>query len=93
MDLGRDDEAIQALRRVIYLDRSLAVAHFTLGALLGRRGDRTGARAAYRNVVALCVGRPADEIVPLADGECAGRLGRAARFQLDLLNAGGEAKP
>lgn len=93
MDLGRKDEAVQALRRVLYLDRSLAVAYFTLGALLGQSGDRAGARAAYRNAAALCAARPAAEVVPLADGECSGRLGRAAAFQLALLEAGGEAIP
>jgi chemotaxis protein methyltransferase CheR len=92
MDLGRTDEAIQALRRTIYLDRSLAVAHFTLGALLGQSGDLAGARAAYRNAAALCAARPADEIVPLADGEHAGRLARAAAFQTALL-AGREMAP
>jgi chemotaxis protein methyltransferase CheR len=91
-DLGRHDEAVRALRRLIYLDRSLAVAHFTLGALLGQGGDRAGARAAYRNAAALCADRPAEEAVPLADGECAGRLARAAAFQAALLG-GEEAAP
>lgn len=85
-DLGRRDEAIRALRRVIYLDRSLAVAHFTLGALLWQGGDRAGAGAAYRNAAALCAARPAEEAVPLADGERAGRLARSAAFQAALLN-------
>lgn len=92
MDLGRDDQAIQALRRVIYLDRSLAVAHFTLGALLERRGERIGARAAYRNTIALCASRPAEEVVRLGDGECGGRLARAAQIQLDWLDTGAETK-
>jgi chemotaxis protein methyltransferase CheR len=90
MDLGQDEEAVQSLRRVIYLDRSLAVAHFTLGALLWRQGDQAGARGAYRNAFALCSARPADEHVPLADGECAGRLARSAAFHLALLDAGEE---
>jgi chemotaxis protein methyltransferase CheR len=85
MALGRDDEAVRALRRVVYLDRGLAVGHFTLGAVLGRRGDRAGARRAYRNARELCAARPADEIVPLSDGERAGRLAEAASFQIALL--------
>jgi chemotaxis protein methyltransferase CheR len=90
-DLGRDGEAVGELRKVVYLDRSLAVAHFTLGSLLWRRGDRGGARAAYRNTLALCAARPADEALPLGDGECAGRLARAAAFQLEVLEGGGGA--
>jgi chemotaxis protein methyltransferase CheR len=87
IELRRDEEAIQALRRVLYLDRSLAIAHFTLGALLWRRGDPAGGRRAYRNAHALCAARPPDEIVPLSDGERAGRLAEAATYQLALREA------
>src|SRR5262249_16602021 len=75
---GRDEDAVRAVRRVLYLDRSLAIAHFTLGSLLRRRGDLAGARRAYRNAHALCAARPTDEVVPLSDGEHAGRLAEAA---------------
>jgi chemotaxis protein methyltransferase CheR len=87
MELGRDVGAIGSLRRVLYLDRSLAIAHFMLGSLLRRRGDRTGARRAYRNAHALCINRPADEPVPLAEGEPASRLAEAAAAALELLEA------
>jgi chemotaxis protein methyltransferase CheR len=86
MGLRRDEEAIRAVRRVLYLDRSLAVAHLTLGTLLGRRDDATGARRAFRNAHALCAARPAEQVVPLADGACAGRLAEAAALQLSLLD-------
>jgi chemotaxis protein methyltransferase CheR len=87
LDLDRDTEAIRTLRRVLYLDRALATAHFTLGALLSHRGDRAGARRAYRTAYTLCAGRPADEVVPLSDGEHAGRLADAAAAALALLDA------
>ncbi len=89
--LGWDDAALQALRRVLYLDRSLAVAHFTLGSLLHRRGDLSGARRAYLTARDLCRARPTDEQVPLSDGESAGRLAEAAAFQLQLLESLSEA--
>jgi chemotaxis protein methyltransferase CheR len=89
IDHKRDEEAAHKLRQVIYLDRSLAIAHFTLGALLVRRGDPAGARRAYRNARELCARRPADEEVPLAEGERAGRLAEAAAYQLALLDAAG----
>ncbi len=86
--LGRDREAAVAARRVIYLDRSLAVAHFTLGSILRRLGDLDGARRAYRNARDLCTARPADEPVPLSDGERAGQLAAAAgRALLGLVTA------
>jgi chemotaxis protein methyltransferase CheR len=87
LELGRDDEAARAIRRVIYLDRSLAVAHLALGAILHRQGDAVGARRAYRNARALCAARPADEVAPLSDGERCARLAEAADVQLGLLEA------
>ena len=91
IDLNRTERAIQALRRVIYLDRSLAIAHFTLGSLMIRTGDTTTARRAYRNARDLCADRPAEELVPLSDGEYAGRLAKTADNQLAILDRASEA--
>jgi chemotaxis protein methyltransferase CheR len=82
--------AAAAARRAIYLDRRLAMAHFVLGSVLQREGDLDGARRAYRNARDLCRARPAEEAVPLSDGERAGRLGEAAAVQIALLGAGEE---
>ncbi len=87
VNLGRDREAILALRRVLYLDRSLGRAHFTLGSLLKQQGDRAGARRAFRNARDLCLALPAEEILALSEGEQAGRLAEAAAFQLAHLDA------
>ena len=87
LDRDRDREAIQAARRAIYLDRSLAIAHLTLASILQKRGDREGAWRAYRNARDLCRTRPAEEIVPLSDGEPAGRLLAAAETQMALIEA------
>jgi chemotaxis protein methyltransferase CheR len=83
--LGGGRDAAELLRRVLYLDGTLAVAHFTLGSVLQRLGDAAGARRAYRNARDLCAARPAEEAVPLADGEQAGRLAEAAAAELALL--------
>jgi chemotaxis protein methyltransferase CheR len=92
LGLRREEEAIRALRRVLYLDRTLAVAHFTLGTLLEQRGDGAGAARSYRNARDLCAGRPADEEVPLSEGERAGVLAQAAAARLALVEApGGDA--
>jgi chemotaxis protein methyltransferase CheR len=91
LELGRDPEAAQAARRVIYLDRSLAIGHLTLGSILWRRGDLSGARRAFRNARDLCAVRPAGEQVPLSEGESAGRLAEVAAAQLAILDATGEA--
>jgi chemotaxis protein methyltransferase CheR len=93
LEQGREEEAVQAVRRVIYLDRSLAVGHFTLGALLRGRGDLAGARRSYRNARDLCAARPPDEAVPFGDGEPAGRLAEAAAAELAILDARAEGTP
>jgi chemotaxis protein methyltransferase CheR len=85
LGVGKIVEAAQAVRKALYLDRSLAVAHRTLGAILEQCGDAAGARRAYRNASALCAARPADEEIPLADGERAGRMAEAAGARLALL--------
>jgi chemotaxis protein methyltransferase CheR len=88
---GRLLEASGAARRTLYLDRTLAIAHFTLGSILRSLGDPPGARKAYRNAREICAARPPDEAVPLSDGERAGRLAEAAASQLTALDAVQEA--
>jgi chemotaxis protein methyltransferase CheR len=90
--LGRHQEAAVEARRVTCLDRSLAIAHFTLGSILRRLGDAAGAWRAFRNAHDLCAARPADEVVPLSDGECAGRLAEAARGQMEQLAGAAEGR-
>jgi chemotaxis protein methyltransferase CheR len=90
LEEGRDAEAARAARRVIYLDRSAAAAHFTLGAILRRRGDIEGARRAFRNARDLLVAMPEDARVPLADGEVAGRMAAAARAELSAMEGKGK---
>jgi len=85
MNISRYGEADAVLRRVLYLDRSLAVAHFMHGATLRRLGDLGKALQAYRNARDLAARRPAEEILPLSDGEKAGRLAGAAAAQVALL--------
>jgi chemotaxis protein methyltransferase CheR len=89
LGVGKTAEAAQAIRKALYLDRSLAVAHCALGNILEQCGDAAGARRAYRNARALCAARAADEEIPLADGERAGRLAEAARARLALLGEDG----
>ncbi len=87
--LGHDDEAASEARRVLYLDRTLAVAHFLLGSVSLRRGDRETARRCYRNARDLCAARRPEEILALSDGEPAGRLAELARLELERLGAAG----
>ncbi|MGI5860637.1 MAG: CheR family methyltransferase [Myxococcales bacterium] len=87
-ELGRDEEAIRAARRALYLDRGLVVAHFTLGHLFARRGDRAAARRAFKNALRIVQSMPEDALVRMGDGERAGRLAQVLSAQLSLLDSG-----
>jgi chemotaxis protein methyltransferase CheR len=84
---GRLGEAEHAVRQVLYLDGSLAAAHFTLGLVLLRLGDTAGALRAFRNTERLCAALPPDTAVPLAEGERAGALAAGARAERERLEA------
>lgn len=84
---GRGLEAVEAARKAIYLDRTLAMAHIVLASALRQQGDAAGACRAYRNALALIEGASTDDVVPLSDGESASRLSGALRAQLVSLGA------
>ena len=83
--LDRDEDAEQEAQRALYLDPSLAIAHFLLGTILRTRGARPGALRAFRNVRDLCAARPSDEEVPAGAGERVGALHSAASAEMELL--------
>jgi chemotaxis protein methyltransferase CheR len=85
LDLGRTNDALAAIRRVLYLDRTLAVAHYALGAICERAGDHAGAVRAYRNAARLAAAQPAEEIAPLSDGEPHRAIAIAARSREERL--------
>jgi chemotaxis protein methyltransferase CheR len=87
MDLADHHEAIQSLRHVLYLDRSLIIAHFMLATAFRRQGRLDEARRAYRNARDLAVAREPNALLPLADGERAGAISEAANAELALLDA------
>ena len=83
--LERDEDAEHEAQRALYLDHSLAVAHFLLGTILRKRGARPGALRAFRNVRDLCGARPPDEEVPGGVGERVGALHSAASAEMERL--------
>jgi chemotaxis protein methyltransferase CheR len=85
LNLERYTDAERVLKRLLYLDRSLAVAQFTLGTTLHRLGNLDGAARAYRNARDLAAGLPPDEILALSDGERAARLAEAAAAHAKIL--------
>ncbi len=86
---GKDGSAVAALRRTIYLDRNLAVAHFALGAVRRRKGDTALARRAFENVAAICDAAAPEQPLPQGEGETAAVLANAARRELARLQGDG----
>ncbi|MFY2560217.1 CheR family methyltransferase [Corallococcus terminator] len=76
---GRLPDAERAVRQALYLEPTLAVAWLVLGRVLHRLGDTAGALKALREAEVLCHALPPDAPVPLAEGELARDLARAAR--------------
>nr|WP_052420585.1 CheR family methyltransferase [Hyalangium minutum] len=87
MSVGRLGEAERAARQALYLEPSLAVAHLTLGYVLRRLGDTSGAVRAFRAAEALCSALQPEAIVPLSEGESAGRLAKVAQSERKRLEA------
>lgn len=71
-ELGRPSAAVAALQRAIYLDPRHAAAHFSLGLVFLRTGNRVRAAKSFANVRELLRGAPPDEPVPGTEGLRAG---------------------
>jgi chemotaxis protein methyltransferase CheR len=73
-ELGMVNEAIEALKRVLYLDPDMVLAHFTLGNLSLKQRKNKDSRKYFNNALELLSRYHPDAIVPEADGLLAGRL-------------------
>jgi chemotaxis protein methyltransferase CheR len=71
---GAFAEARDALRRALFLDHDLVVAHFALGNLLRRKGRGQEAARSLENARALLQKYAPDAELPESDGVTAGRL-------------------
>jgi chemotaxis protein methyltransferase CheR len=66
--LGSDDQALEPLRKAVYLDPGCAEAHFTLAGVLARSGQPSAAAAAYRAAAVAVPTTPADRLLRMLDG-------------------------
>ncbi len=87
-DLGRLDDAVEATRRVLYLQPDIVVAHLLLGTLQRRRGAFAEARRALQVASALLARQPVEAPVRLGDGQSAGQLAAMVARELGDLGAG-----
>jgi len=71
---GRLDEAQATLKRALFLDPGLVLAHFALGNLTLWSGSPERARKHFANALELLAGVAPDAILPGSEGLTAGRL-------------------
>ena len=76
-------EALEALRRALYLAPHCAPAHFLLGSLLLKQGEYQRGRRSMETVINLLHTVPRDDVVPSSDGLTAGRLLEMAQVSLE----------
>ncbi len=74
LEQGQTDGSMQELKRTLYLDPDYVLAYFTLGNLYWQQGRHKEAGKHFENALLLLNARPAEEILPEAEGMTAGRL-------------------
>jgi chemotaxis protein methyltransferase CheR len=74
LELGRPREAVEQLKKALYLDQGFVIAHVMLGNIESRQERRAQGRRHLRNACILLEGRPREEIVPGSAGLTAARL-------------------
>lgn len=82
---GRRDEALEELRRALYLDPTHVLAWFTLGLFEQRRGHHRPALRALRTALRLVADVPDDQLIPDGDVLTVGRMRQVAQTFLAAL--------
>lgn len=71
---GMYDGAATALKKALYLDQDMVLAHFTLASLEQRQGKVRESQLHFNNALSLLDKYRPDDIIPESDGMFAGRL-------------------
>ena len=71
---GMDDEAAASLKKALYLDQDLVLAHFTLANLEQRKGKVKESQRHFNNALTLLDKYRPDDVIPESDGMFAERL-------------------
>lgn len=82
---GNTKAAIDALRRLLYLDATLAMGYFMLGLIHEGQQDLLAAQRAFRNASSAASQLPVDAPLPLAHDETAGALLQSCELRLAAL--------
>ncbi len=86
MDLNRHADAATALQRVLYLDRTLALAHFSLAVVLRTLGKLDDARREFLLAQEICLACQPGDLVPLGEDQRVGDLLEMIKLQLSAID-------
>ena len=73
-ELGREEEAAESLQRVLYLDHTCILAHYDLGNISLRQGDKKKACLHFRTTEKILAKMPDNAVVPYSEGLNAAKL-------------------
>lgn len=79
---GVIDEAIISLKRALYLNQDLILAHFSLGNLAMQQGRLKESERYLENALSLLSGYRQEEVLPESDGMTAGRMMEIIRLRI-----------
>ncbi|GAM10256.1 chemotaxis protein methyltransferase [Geobacter sp. OR-1] len=74
LEQGKDEESAAALKKALYLDQDLVLAHFTLANLEQRKGQLKESQRYFDTALSLLDRYQPDDLIPESDGMSAGRL-------------------
>lgn len=83
-EMNQDGEATASLRRALYLDPDFVPAHFAMGNLALRLGDRRAGKRSMENVQALLAERREEDILTEFEGLTVGRFREIVRATLQI---------
>ncbi len=81
-ELGRPEDAIAALGKVLYLDQDFVLAHHALGGIYRRLGRQKESARHFAVALRLLSARGRDDVVPESDGMTCGRLAESVRTMM-----------
>jgi chemotaxis protein methyltransferase CheR len=85
---GMDDEAGRSLKKALYLDNDLVLAHFTLAILEQRKGKIRNSRRYFDNALSLLDRYREDDVIPESGGMVAERLKDIIRTSTTRMRQG-----
>lgn len=91
-NLGRDEDALVALRKAVYLDPKDGFAHFLLGGALDRLGERQAAAGSYRAAAQTLGRRPQDSVAAELGGRSVAELAGLCRRLAQAADAARKAE-